>query len=526
MGLEMDPLLHAWSYFRRRKFQLCSDLCSQLLEKSPGEQAAWCLKTRALTEMVYVDEIDVDQEGIAEMMLDENAIAQVARPGTSLKLPGTSQGGGPSPAVRPVAQTGRPITGFVRPSTQGGRPGTMEQAIKTPRTAHTARPITSASGRYVRLGTASMLTNPDGPFINVSKLNLENYAQKPKLAKALFEYIFHHENDVKNVIVPFLVELKLMSILHDFFLKALDLAAHSTENAQFKDWWWKVQLGKCYYRLGLYREAEIQFKSALKQQDMVDTILYLAKVYSRLDQPLTALNVFKQGLDRFPGEVSILCGIARIYEEMNIITTAAEYYKDVLKQDNTHVEAIACIGSNHFYSDQPEIALRFYRRLLQMGVYNCQLFNNLGLCCFYAQQYDMTLSSFERAFSLAENEEEAADAWYNLGHVAVGIGDANLAYQCFKLTLANHNDHAEAYNNLAVLEVQKGHMEQARALLQTASSLAPHMYEPHFNFAVLSDKVGDLQRSYIAAQKSEAAFPDHIDTQQLIKQLKQHFAML
>lgn len=34
---------------------------------------------RALTEMVYVDEIEVDQEGIAEMMLDENAIAQVAR---------------------------------------------------------------------------------------------------------------------------------------------------------------------------------------------------------------------------------------------------------------------------------------------------------------------------------------------------------------------------------------------------------------------------------------------------------------
>lgn len=29
--------------------------------------------------MVYVDEIEMDQEGIAEMMLDENAIAQVAR---------------------------------------------------------------------------------------------------------------------------------------------------------------------------------------------------------------------------------------------------------------------------------------------------------------------------------------------------------------------------------------------------------------------------------------------------------------
>ncbi|KAM6133242.1 tetratricopeptide repeat protein 8 isoform 4-T4 [Phoenicopterus ruber ruber] len=475
MGLELEPLFQAWSYFRRRKFRQCSDLCSQLLERPPGEQAAWSLKTRALTEMVYVDEIDMDQEGIAEMMLDENAIAQVARPGTSLKLPGTSQGGGPSPAVRPVTQSGRPITGFVRPSTQSGRPSTMEQAIKTPRTGLTARPITSASGRYLRLGTA------------------------------LFEYIFHHENDVKN---------------------ALDLAALATEHAQFKDWWWKVQIGKCYYRLGLYREAEKQFKSALKQQDMVDTILYLAKVYLRLDQPVTALNLFKQGLDRFPGEVTLICGIARIYEEMNNISTAAEYYKDVLKQDNTHVEAIACIGSNHFYSDQPEIALRFYRRLLQMGVCNCQLFNNLGLCCFYAQQYDMTLSSFERALFLAENEEETADVWYNLGHVAVGIGDLNLAYQCFKLTLVNNNNYAEAYNNLAVLEMRKGHIEQARALLQTASSLAPHMYEPHFNFAILSEKVGDLQRSYTAAQKSEEAFPGHVDTQQLIKQLKQHFAML
>lgn len=42
-------------------------------------QAAWSLKTRALTEMVYIDEVEVDQEGIAEMLLDENAIAQVAR---------------------------------------------------------------------------------------------------------------------------------------------------------------------------------------------------------------------------------------------------------------------------------------------------------------------------------------------------------------------------------------------------------------------------------------------------------------
>ena len=64
----------------------------------------------------------------------------------------------------------------------------------------------------------------------------------------------------------------------------------------------------------MYRDAEKQFKSALKQQDMVDTVLYLCKVYVRLDQPLTAVDIYKAGLEKFPGETSLLTGIARIYE--------------------------------------------------------------------------------------------------------------------------------------------------------------------------------------------------------------------
>jgi len=44
-----------------------------------------------------------------------------------------------------------------------------------------------------------MLSTPDGPFINLARLDMSKYAAKPSLAKALFEYIFHHENDVRYV---------------------------------------------------------------------------------------------------------------------------------------------------------------------------------------------------------------------------------------------------------------------------------------------------------------------------------------
>ncbi len=45
------------------------------------------------------------------------------------------------------------------------------------------RPVTTSSGRHVRLGTASMISEPDGPFVDIAKLNMHKYAEKPALAK-------------------------------------------------------------------------------------------------------------------------------------------------------------------------------------------------------------------------------------------------------------------------------------------------------------------------------------------------------
>lgn len=38
----------------------------------------------------------------------------------------------------------------------------------------------------------------------------------------------------------------------------------------------------------------------------------------------------------------------------------------VLAVDASCAEAIACLAAEHFYSDQPELSIRYYRRLLQV----------------------------------------------------------------------------------------------------------------------------------------------------------------
>ena len=89
-------------------------------------------------------------------------------------------------------------------------------------------------------------------------------------------------------------------------------------------------------------------------------------------------------------------------------------------------------------------------------------------------QYDMALNCFERALSLAD-DENMADVWfvesvrgyplrvqlhahmhvyirirYNIGQISIGIGDLGLAYQAFKIGVSINSNHAECYNNLGV----------------------------------------------------------------------------
>eukprot|EP00913_Durusdinium_trenchii_P023993 g22534.t1 len=215
-----------------------------------------------------------------------------------------------------------------------------------------------------------------------------------------------------------------------------------------EDWWWKARLGKAYYQLGLLRDAEKQFKSALKDEEMISTHLELCK-----------------------------------------------------------------------------LALRFYRRMLQNGVTSAELWNNMGLCCFYAGQYDLTLSCFERALMLAD-DDNMADVWYNIGQVAIGVGDLGLAYQAFKIAISVDPNHAESYNNIGVLELRKGNVEQAQAQFGTAMRLAPHLFEPAFNGGLLAFKLGEFQDSFELANKALEAYPEHIESKELIKQLKAHFSSL
>ena len=496
----VDPLFYAQSLFARNRPVDCAAVCTYLLEENPGDKAVWFLKCRALKRQAFVDDLDLEEVGAGDALMDEEHTANAPRPGTSLHRPRT---GTADQARRPVGPGGRLATGFMRPAS--GRPVTSASGGRS-KPLKTARAST-AMGRRVRLLTASaMASGTAGQFVDVERLDMRKYAGRPALGRALFDYLAYHEGNAR---------------------KAAELANEAVDRYP-RDWWWLARLGKASYQLGLLREAAERFKASLALAPMAVVSLELAKTQLRLDQPAAALATCRAALERAPSDARILVCIARIQEMLGDDDAMASTYKLVLGEEPSHVEALAMLAGRHFYDDQPEVALRYLRRLLQNGAVarSPALLCNVGLAAFAAGQFDLALGPFSQALRVADDDETSSDIWYNVGTVGIAVGDLNLAYQAFRIAATLNTSNALALTNVGVLESRMGKATLARGSYARAARASPHVYEARFNSAVSAFLAGQYETSFGHVTESKCVFPEHPESEVMLAQLHQLFLLI
>jgi tetratricopeptide repeat protein 8 len=181
----MDFIL-AHSRYQRRKYTAAIEVCDQLLEKNGKDEAAWMLKCQCLIKQNYVDELETEEEGIAEMMIKEDENNRFARAGTSFKNSPSA-----NPIMRP-SQTGRLNTGFQRVGTSASRGGSRQGngMLRTGRIMTKGGVPTTSSGRVLRLATASLEQYGEN-FFDSAKVDLRKIAQRRSKSRLIFQYLFY-----------------------------------------------------------------------------------------------------------------------------------------------------------------------------------------------------------------------------------------------------------------------------------------------------------------------------------------------
>ncbi|AIN95961.1 hypothetical protein LPMP_090450 [Leishmania panamensis] len=631
----MDPAYYALSLLRRRKLEECVKVSTHYLtltvspdrtgsltgataatSSSAGymDESMWFIQTKAIVLQSLYDDAEIEDDGVDDVLMEgeQAVVSTLHRPNTSLRAArqGTAGGGTAADAVGRAGRLGtstgggRPVSsryGYARPGTLQNRPGSVRGG---PGGGTAARPVT---GRFVRLGTASLRSVPGGPHINVQALNLERYArEKPMVAKLLCDYLLYVEHkpkmalelctaalrSAKSVMTPATplpsasgVAAKLPmgsggeerppvlpigaaagpgadppSLPPAGKTAAVSTAQEHVGITNANDWWWKARLAKANYQLGLLREAEKYLKAALFDAPAnasigggmlareskarpgsgssgggfpqgrvfanynTSVVMQLGKVYLKMDQPLTALETYEAALEVNPVDHHVVLCCARLRDELHEPGTAYDLYNQVLHLDSSNIEAIACIGAHLFYErNQPELALRYYRRLLQMGVHTSEVWTNVGLCAFYTFQVELSLRCLSRALALCREDSQRADVWYNIGHMGIGMGNMTFAERAFRLAVGADVTHAEALNNLAVLAYEKKEEKAGRRLLDTALLAAPGLTEALYNTAVISFQAGELELSYQMVMRALEVEPDHPEAVVLQGKLREHF---
>jgi tetratricopeptide repeat protein 8 len=101
-----------------------------------------------------------------------------------------------------------------------------------------------------------------------------------------------------------------------------------------------------------------------------------------------------------------------------------------------------------------------------------------------------------------------------------------MAYQCCKIAVSIDPQHAEALNNMGVLEVRRGAPAAGAAAFAAAHDVDDGVYEAPYNAALAAFRSGNFQNAYNLVNKSLAIFEGHADSQTLLQELQQHFTLL
>lgn len=474
----MDPLFKSLYYLRLKNYQKCTEECKKITTNQQKEK--WYIVCKSRTDESWTDFTEPDSLAASDYVFDENVLTELPRPGTSLRTANQSARGS-----RPITASGRPVSGYAhtKNTVDGHRSGA---------------PTTSSTSRFTRLATASLAFSGDEP--DVTSINVAKFSKNPFLSRIMVDYLIHRLRDP---------------------IRAVTLAADCTKLHGFDDWWWKNRLGRAYYLLNLFPEAEQQFRSSLTTTPNIDSRLELAKLYVRIDQPIKAMAELENGLEQFPREYRFMLSQARLCDDLGNSIKAREIWRDVLKIDQASVEAIASLGAVTFYEDQPETAALFYSYLRKLGIANSAVMNNIAMTSLNNGDYGNVGPAIVAALTLSTDNEEKAQIWYNISHIALNTGDLNLSHQALLISTALSPHCAEAFNNLGLLELRRRNTQKSLAAFRAATEANPEIHEPWFNMALVYQRIGQLQEAYSAASEVVKLYPLFVDGNELLKSLEQ-----
>ena len=254
-----------------------------------------------------------------------------------------------------------------------------------------------------------------------------------------------------------------------------------------------------------YSEAITCLQSANSLQPHDPTFLALGGVYSAMNKPRKAVQVYLDGLRHSPGSPELLtnCGFSylRIDENYKAFEMLLKALSASPKNPNTILAACSMIQE---HADLDTALLR-YRVAACVNPRSSQLWNNVGMCFYGKQKYIAAVACLKRALSIDPFD------WivnYNLGLVHLSTGQYASAFHFMSSSINLKPEYPSSYMYLAVILSKLEDLENAKAAYNKALSLK-ESYLFELNYALTLYSFNLVEESLQHFKRFESLFEEY-----------------
>lgn len=194
------------------------------------------------------------------------------------------------------------------------------------------------------------------------------------------------------------------------------------------------------------------------------------------------------------------------YHQRGELQRAEHLYREILRQDPVHADALNMLGVIGCQSGQLNAGADLISRAIAINPDNADYHNNLGMAAADMKRLSDAIKSFEQAISL---KPRFAEAHFNLANMLRESDEAKRAISHYRKALRIRPDYADAGSNLGNLLREQGEAEEAVKVLRRVAAQTPKNPHVQLNLGLALMRLPDYPQALSALLQANKLAPEN-----------------
>ncbi len=344
--------------------------------------------------------------------------------------------------------------------------------------------------------------------------------KKPTLAEMNSLSVLFNQNRLSEVL-PLALSLTQKYPNHEFGWKALG-AIRKNQNllpesiAAFevavglvpKDAEAHHNLGNCYFDLGDYPNAELNYKNAVElEPDFALAQFNLAFALRHQGKFVEAESHYKSAIRIAPRNAMFYINLADMYYEKKSFESAIDYYQQAIKLTPADAVLYVSLGASFKALMQFDNAEKAYKKALELNPSYALVYSNQADMLNEQGRFLEAKLHCERAIEIAP---EFSKAYSNLAMALQNIGQFDEATVAFKRAIELDPKDVGTLSNFSIMLIAQNQFTQAEIYLKQVIFLNPSFAAAYINLALNYIYQGQIEEAEVSYLKALDIEPESV----------------